>query len=92
MESSLLANLGQAVPIIAETGGEEETVVNVVGEPIEEPILATAEAIGLGGGALMILLGVFTKQSVMTGVGSSLAATGLFSAIVRHSRNREPVL
>lgn len=49
--------------------------------PIETP-----EAIGLLGGLSLTILGVVLKNGVLIGVGSSLTAAGIFSAVVRKTR------
>jgi hypothetical protein len=52
----------------------------------QDPPLGTPEALGIAGGLALVILGVVIKEGVVIGVGSSLTAAGLFSAVVRKTR------
>lgn len=52
--------------------------------PSSEPVLKSAEIVGMGGGLTIAIIGALIEQNVVVAIGSSLFATGLFSLIVRH--------
>lgn len=60
-------------------------VLGVATPKAPEPILRTAEIVGMGGGLVVAIIGVLTDENIVVAIGSSLFAAGLFSAIVRHT-------
>lgn len=52
--------------------------------PSSEPVLKTAEIVGMGGGLAVAIIGAVIEENVVLAIGSSLFAAGLFSLIVRH--------
>ena len=67
---------------------------DVVEPPMPAKRMSTAETVGIVGGLALAIAGSALKSSIMIGIGSSFAASAIFSALARnngwHDLEEEP--